>query len=235
MEEALVEDPFRVNVHYRLDFEDGASAEFVVDTDLKSREPTPCSGSPYEWQRLSTHRCAVCPPSMDDEELCPAISAVLDIIEYFNRHPDHSRAKCTVTLPGKTVTADQGLQEALSALIGLRLASSTCPVLSRLKPLARFHNPFVSPYQTVFRAASMHLLGEYFRMQDGGTPDWTLAGLRKYYDDIGEVNVRISQRLKEARESGSSPVSMMILSVFSVTMSHLFDEHLAILKELYES
>ena len=37
------------------------------------------------------------------------------------------------------------------------MALSGCPVLEQLKPMARFHLPFASVEETIYRAASMYL------------------------------------------------------------------------------
>ena len=235
MEDTLVDDPYRISVRYRYEFDDGAPVEFAVDSELRAGEQEPCSAAPGEWTKLNEYRCDCCSLPPSESQPCPAIASVADVVEYFNEHRDYTEAKCTVSLPDKTIVARKSINEALSALMGLRMASSACPILSQLKPLARFHEPFASPYHTVFRAASMYLLGQYFRQGRGEAANWSLDGLRELYADIGEVNLRMSQRLKAARREGSSPVSMSVLSVFSITMSHLFDEHLDILRGLYES
>jgi hypothetical protein len=103
------------------------------------------------------------------------------------------------------------------------------------KPMARFHEPFSYPYYTVYRATSMYLLGQFFNKRKGETPDWDLDKLTELYDAIGLVNMNISERLKAAKQLQNSPVSLMIFSVYSLSMTLLFEEHIEVLQGLFES
>ena len=188
----------------------------------------------HKWAELDFHKCDHCPLSSDEHQYCPASVSIADIIEYFNDHPGHTHARCIVHTQGKTIVADKSIQEALTALIGLRLASSKCPILSHMKPMARFHDPFLSPYQLVYRATSMFLLGQYIRHREGESAEWSGDGLKTLYDKVGRVNMKLSERIRSAGEVESTPCSMMIFSVLTISMTLLFDEHLEILKGLYQ-
>src|SRR5438874_617766 len=72
------------------------------------------------------------------------------------------------------------------------------PVLAPLRPMSRFHLPFASQEETVFRSVSTYLLGQFLRGVDGGAPDWSLAGLTAIYRDIGKVNRAFAARLRDA-------------------------------------
>ena len=235
MDDQLVEDPYLVKVTYEYQFEDGSAVNFAVDSDLTSTVQEEYSEEKHKWAELDFHKCDHCPLSSDEHKYCPASVSIADIIEYFNDHPDHTHARCIVHTQGKTIVAEKGIQEALAALIGLRLASSKCPILSHMKPMARFHDPFLSPYQLVYRATSMFLLGQYIRQLEGESPDWSVDGLKALYDKVGRVNMKLSERICSAGDVEATPCSMMIFSVLTISMTLLFDEHLEILKGLYES
>jgi len=53
-------------------------------------------------------------------------------------------------------------QRAISALMGLIMATSGCPKTAYLKPMARFHLPLASEDEAVYRVTSMYLLAQYF-------------------------------------------------------------------------
>ena len=235
MDESLVEDAHRVKVRYEYKFDDGSGVEFQVDADLMSSVQEEYSDHRYEWAELEFQKCDHCPLSSTEHKYCPAALSLTDIVEYFGTHPHHQQARCTVHVPGRTIRVTKGIQEAVAALIGLRLASSKCPILSQLKPMARFHEPFSYPYYTVYRATSMYLLGQFFNKRKGETPDWDLDKLTELYDAIGLVNMNISERLKAAKQLQNSPVSLMIFSVYSLSMTLLFEEHIEVLQGLFES
>jgi hypothetical protein len=153
-------------------------------------------------------------------------------VEYFSNNPAPEHARCTVILPEKKLVAEKPLQDILSCLMGLRMATSLCPYLSKLKLMARFHDPFVTPFCTVYRATSTYLLRQYFRKKEGKEPDWELKGLIALYENLGRVNQHIAERLKETRGMECAPCSMTVLSVFTVSMTLLFDEYLQVLRQL---
>jgi len=67
----------------------------------------------------------------------------------------------SVTGPNRAYMHETPLHVALSSLIGLYMATGGCPVMERLKPMARFHLPFADEEETMFRAMSAYLLDHY--------------------------------------------------------------------------
>ena len=53
------------------------------------------------------------------------------------------------------------------SLIGIYMVTSGCPIMDKLRPMARFHLPFASTEETIYRAISTYLLGQYFLEQKG--------------------------------------------------------------------
>ena len=74
--------------------------------------------------------------------------------------------------------------------------------MERLKPMGRFHLPFATLEETIFRMVSMHLVAQYFQKQSGRTVEWNLDGLAKVYAEVGVVNRDFAQRLRERGLSG---------------------------------
>lgn len=69
------------------------------------------------------------------------------------------------------------LQEGLQGIFGLIMATSGCPHMDFLKPMARFHMPFSSSIETMVRTTSLYLLKQYFNLKDGKPADFLLKGL----------------------------------------------------------
>ena len=60
----------------------------------------------------------------------------------------------TVTQAERTVYAETSAQQAMSSVLGLIMATSGCPWTDHLRPMARFHLPFASEAETVYRSVS---------------------------------------------------------------------------------
>lgn len=58
------------------------------------------------------------------------------------------------------------MQIGLYSLLGLVMATSGCPHLDFLRPLALHPLPFSSIHETVFRVSSSYLTEQYFREND---------------------------------------------------------------------
>ena len=230
--ETLIENAFQVNIKYLLEFEDKNTKEFETNLDLTSTEVKYYTSEEFSWTKLDFHKCAHCTLSSEKFKHCPAAVSIADIIEYFSKHPDYQEAKCTVIYPEKIVVVEKPVSDILSCLMGLRLATSLCPLLSELKMMARFHEPFASPFYTVYRATSMYLLKEYFISQDSKKNDFSFKGLKELYNKLSISNLRMQERLKGFPGHKCQPCSMNLLSVLTVTMTLLLDEHLSVLKEL---
>jgi hypothetical protein len=235
MDNNLVENAFIVDIKYKFEFEDGKTKTFDTNVDLTSKEIKSYSKKNFKWTELDFHKCGHCTLNSKDYPFCPAALSISDIVEYFSVHSNYPEAKCTVILPEKNVAVEKPLSEILSSLMGLRLATSRCPFLSELKMMARFHEPFASPFYTVFRSTSAYLLKQYFLFNDGKKPDLNFIGLKHIYETLSISNQRMQDRLNDVSGSKCHPCSMSALSVLTVTMTLLFDEHLAILKELEQS
>ena len=137
-------------------------------------------------------------------------------------------------MPEKTEMGEKPLQDSLYSLIGLRMATSACPILSRFKPLARFHEPFASPFYTMQRTMSSYLLGQFFKNKKDRTGEFDFKGLKNFYSLINTVNTKMALRLAEAEVMDATPNSIMILSLFGTSVTFFFDDYLDILKKLYE-
>jgi hypothetical protein len=76
--------------------------------------------------------------------------------------------------------------------MGLIMATSGCPSLSYLKPMARFHLPLATAEETVYIATSMYLLAQYFLQKEGHKADLNLEGLLEIYHNIELINQAIA-------------------------------------------
>ena len=144
-----------------------------------------------------------------------------------------NEVKVEVTLDERIVTRDATAQEGISALMGIITATSGCPHTVFFKPMARFHLPFANTEETFYRAASMYMLGQYYRWQAGKSVDMDLEGIHQFYEQVAVVNKGIADRLRSEKREDGSVNAIVLLDMFVKSMPMLLDETLKELKPLF--
>jgi hypothetical protein len=81
--------------------------------------------------------------------------------------------------------------------------------------MVRFHLPFASLEETIFRMVSMHLVSQYLRKQAGKTADWSLDGLTRIYGQVGQVNNDFTERLLGAAQNDVNVNALVNLDAFA--------------------
>lgn len=112
-------------------------------------------------------------------------------------------------------------QTALSALMGLILATSACPILSHMRPLANTHQPFSTDTEMVYHLASMHLLECFLA---GKTPD--LLELSSFIAELDKLNAAFAVRIKRATERNASVNALVALHARSIVASMPLEKRL---------
>jgi hypothetical protein len=87
--------------------------------------------------------------------------------------------------------------------------------MDKLRPMVYTHLPFSSLEETLYRAASMYLLAQYFRAQEGKTPDWKLEDFTKIYEDIATVNQHFTKRILSINPRDASLNALVGLDCFA--------------------
>lgn len=165
------------------------------------------------WCRLEVHKCSICPLDKKKHKYCYLALATLDPMTKFQNHTSIERVHVTVTSPERTYYKETDLQKALSSLLGLLMATSGCPFFQKLKPMARFHLPFSTLEDTIYRVISSFLLSEYITHRH--KPDMALSGLVEMYDQLQEVNQQFIERLHKAVDKDSGLNAVIILDAFA--------------------
>ena len=133
----------------------------------------------------------------------------------------------------RTVSKNTSVQDGLSSILGMIMATSSCPSLSLLKPLAYFHLPFATVEETLFRAASSYLLRQYFIAADGGEADFSLAIIGSHYSDIQKVNAGILRRIHSAARSDADKNALIILNSLAQILEMEIADQLESLRPLF--
>lgn len=190
---------------YRFSFPDGRTES------LDAGAGTPRDALP-QWTELGFHQCANCPLSTADTKHCPMAARLVPLVALFEKVRSYDDVTAQVETDERTVTKRTSVQKVLRSLMGLLSASSDCPHIDFLKPMAHYHLPFSSREETVYRVVSTYLLAQYFRRQQGRTPDAGLEGLKAHYRALQQVNQGMAARLGAIRDAqGDSSVNALVL------------------------
>jgi hypothetical protein len=212
--------------HYHFAFDDGSAQDFTVRLDPDTLEAIDRPATPPpDWARLDNHRCANCPLA-GKAEFCPVAANLSQVVEAFKDAASHDRALVTVRTRERTYQQETSLQRGLSSIMGIYNVTSGCPVLDRLRPMVRFHLPFASPEETVYRAVSMYLTAQHFVRRKGGSPDWALADLTRTYEAVEDVERGLAARLRHASADDATVNAVIVLSAFGQEVRFLLDGRL---------
>lgn len=203
-------------VHYRLLIPEGQKLSFQVDTE---REHTvPQSGS--DWARLGSHKCPNCPLAESQHRYCPAAVDTQPLVEACGGQVSFSKITATVQLgEQRTLTAVCDLQTALSSILGLIMATSGCPIVSRLRGMARQHVPFQTLQESHLRMVGAWLVGRMLEDEWDGVD--SLAGLHELVREIGVVNRAFMNRLRAAasKDANLNALATLAASAMNVEFS----------------
>ena len=103
------------------------------------------------------------------------------------------------------------------------MSCSGCPILAKLKPMARFHLPFADVDETSYRVFSMYILAQYFLAKRGKPADWTMAKLADTYRQIAKVNRAFCERLREVVTNDAGLNAVIALDAFALFIQTSID------------
>jgi hypothetical protein len=120
--------------------------------------------------------------------------------------------------------------------MGLLAASSDCPRITFLKPMAHFHLPFSTGEETIFRVVSTYLLAQYFREKHGQTVEPGLAGLKESYRQLQQVNASMAKRMNAVRveDCDGAVNALVLLDLFAQALPDSIDGDLEELQPAFE-
>ena len=188
-------------IEYRITLDDEHTFSYQIELD---RDPRPVADKLPPWTRLEYQQCSNCPLNRAEHQHCPAAVDVHRVIGDFQGLPAVTRAFVWVRTPEREYSKQVGLEEGLRSLLGVIMATSACPVMARLRPMAQQHLPFASNREFILRAVSLYLARQYFNSREGRRPDWELRGLVKAFQQLQLVNQAFWQRIHATCEGDSN-------------------------------
>ena len=212
-------------IRYRFDLPDGSvsTLEFAFDAiDFRLANPGPAE--PPFWTELKYNQCANCPLDAREHAHCPAALQMTSTLEPLKALVFFDTVGVTVTQAERTVYAETSAQQAMSSVLGLIMATAGCPWTDHLRPMARFHLPFASEAETVYRSICMYLLA----LEITGAEDKGFAALQELYENLHVVNRDMSRRLGAATRSDPARNAIALLDSYTTllpaALERSFDE-----------
>jgi hypothetical protein len=211
----------RLTYTYRFRREGRLEKEFVVELNAETLQLIRPENKEFpEWTRLEYEKCSNCPLNEKDSPRCPAAEALHEPIQYFKDRISYEEYELEIVAAERTYTKTTALQYGASALMGLLMAVSGCPVMGQLKAMARIHLPFSSMEETLYRVISMYLFAQLFEYRKGGKPDWDLKQLVKIYEDVAQVNDGFTRRIKKIHTEDSGLNAIVHLDCYRRFANH---------------
>ncbi|WP_259756172.1 DUF6901 family protein [Pseudomonas sp. GCEP-101] len=220
-------------IEYRITLDD--EHEFRYRIELERQYDPQIAAQTPRWTRLENNRCSNCPLNPAQHSHCPAAVDLHRVIEDFRGLPAFKKVAVQVRTPEREYTKQVGLEEGLRALLGVIMATSACPLLGKLKPMAQQHLPFASNQEFILRAVSLYLMRQYFNFREGRHADWELKGLVKQFQQLQLVNQAFWQRIHETCEGDSNLKAFLSFFSMASSMSYSLEAQLQKVRPLLMS
>lgn len=227
-------------ITYEFEFQNGSKVAYPLQLDKETVSLIPNQKPPLPpWTKLEHCRCTLCPLPKDKNPHCPIAVNIADLIEHFKNIKSTEHVRITVFTEERTYMKEAPVQRGLSSIFGIIMATSGCPIMNFLKPMARYHLPFSTDEETIVRSISMYLLSQYFIARKSGKPDLSLKQLDRAYSMVQNVNKgicdRISTVILESKSQGdASNNAIIILDTFSQLLTMEIENKLDSLATLFE-
>jgi len=206
------------HIIYQMQLADGRSYAFEIDIERETNGGGVSAGTHADWTLLENNRCSNCPLDPATTSYCPAAVDIEKIAEQFDETLSIVRADVWVHTSERSYFKNTDSQTFLRSIFGVIMASSACPILVRLKPLAHFHLPFANLEETIYRLVGTYLIKQYLLLREGGgDPDWELKGIEQLYMELKAVNTHFMKRLRTAsREDATINALQSYVSIASI-------------------
>ncbi|HEY2685107.1 MAG TPA: hypothetical protein VGI93_16425 [Steroidobacteraceae bacterium] len=226
-------EPLRLR--YRFELPNGTQQTLELLFDPKDfRLVNLVPAEPPFWTELKFNQCSNCPLSADEHSHCPAAVHMAPAIDSLKALVSFDTVGVTVEQEERTVHVETSAQQALSSVLGLIMATAGCPWTDRLRPMARFHLPFASETETVYRSVCMFLLARELIGADE-SQGTGFEPLERLYENLHTVNRDVSRRLGAATRTDPARNAMALLDSYTTLLPLALESLLAELTPLFDA
>ena len=221
---------------YEFKFENQVKKHFKIQLDSKTisiicAEPI----IKREWMLLENRQCTCCTLSGDEHPYCPVAINMGELTEEFKDMVSYEKCLVRCTTMERTYLKKTSLMEGLASIFGVIIATSDCPIMTFFKPMARFHLPFSTTQETVFRVTSIYMLRQYFNSKKNLQPDMELKFLEVQYKKVRTVNCGLISRLNTIVANDADKNAINILFSISQILSREINYNLSSVKYLFDN
>lgn len=221
-----------IDFRYQFTFENGDQKDFLLRLDPETHalvEPRPVD--PPEWTKLELSTCVNCP--LTTATHCPIAANLSAVIPEFEMTKSFTHATVQVQSPDREYVKATTVQRGLSAIIGIIMTTSGCPIMDQLRPNVAFHLPFATPLETSYRSVAMYLVAQAIRKIRGEEPDWEMNGLMAIYEDVAKVNKGMAGRIRAASATDAGANAIVILHAFGDMVTIMVETRLKELEGIF--
>jgi hypothetical protein len=223
-----------LEISYCFILDDQRREVFDLQLDARSLELINKGSQDFPfWTDLEYHQCPHCPLNKESVPHCPVATTLASVIERFENVFSYDEVDLEVITSQRHVTQHTTAQRALGSFIGLLFATSGCPHTDYFKPMARFHLPLASLEDTMFRVTSMYLMAQYFRHKEGKECEFELTGLAEIFDNMHQLNIMVTERIRSATQTDSSINAVIQLDSILGLMPYVSEEKMAEIRHLF--
>ncbi len=184
------------------------------------------------WTLLDFHRCSNCP--LDSESThCPAALNLSLLTQAFPRLSSYSKIDVIAQVDDREFRTSTNAERALYSLLQVLLASSQCPHLHILRPLARFHRPFTSLKEMTFFLFSSSILRE-LRTSKTLSRDELFRWIEAQLDEIQIINKALSLRLQKASQVDATLNALVLFDLFIQSIPLILPDFIEEFYRLFE-
>lgn len=206
--------------------------EVVIYEDGHSKVDNPENLEAFHgFTDLDNNKCEHCPISKDTVEHCPAAMNLASVIDTFKEIKTSSEVVIEVETNQRTYSYKGVLTRGLHSLVGLAMASSECPHMKFLRPMAMFHLPFADANETIIRSMSFWLLKNYLKEPDSAVD---FDPLFKKYGDVEKINAAMMERIRTFETDDTGMHAIVILDSFISIFGLKFEGNMDELRKILE-
>jgi hypothetical protein len=101
------------------------------------------------------------------------------------------------------------------------------------KPLARFHLPFATVDESIFRIVAVYMLRQYYRKDASKDDQFLLNDIKKHYSLVKQVNRGILKRILSISDLDADKNAIVTLSSLGQILEMEIDANLESLQHLF--
>jgi hypothetical protein len=208
--------------------------EFSVRLDRATATALPpLESASAVWTRLEYHQCEICPFTAGERLDCPIAFNISGLADAFSEVFSIEEAEIVVSTEERTCLKRERVAQGLSSILGIYLAASGCPHMDILKPMARFHLPFASLEETLFRHLGNYLIRQYFESLALGGGDLSLRQLAEHYARTDRVNHGICRRIASVTAGDANRNALATLNAIGLMLRFQEEGRFDAIKYLY--